>query len=486
MKIGCVYSVDDYDYKLPNYASIPFGIATIATVLKHAGHDPTILVITPQTNISELIGGYIKENRPRLMCLTSVSSQYPRICNIAHSIKETSPSLTVILGGHHATLNPDESIKNSDFDAICIGEGEKAVVEYAARISNNEKPGGINNLWIKNSDDTVEKNDQDPFIQDLDSLPPIDMGLWADWIEDKTRIASILIARGCPNRCSYCSNHALAKVSKGKYVRFRSVAVVIGELKCLIEKNPDLESVFLEAETLCLKIDYLMDLCKALAELNSNRSKPIIFGTNMAVSKLVAYNEELMEYLRKANFKFVNIGLESGSERVRKEILRRPAYTNQEFLDFCVLAKNHEIDCNIFALIGIPGETIKDFQETIKMVRLSEPKHVYLSIFYPYPGTDLYGNAKEMGVLTDELLNPSMERKRALMNLPGFPKNMIQREYLLFPYKAFKGKRTFAEIAAMTVRMFIGTSPALNSIYRKATTNSHIKTLKKRFSPFNY
>jgi len=482
MEIGCVYSADDFADKLPNFSSIPFGISSVAAALKHAGHDPRLLVVTPPTNISDLIGGYIQEHNPRLMCLTAVSTQYPKICAIAKMIKEISPSTAVILGGHHATLNPEESIKFPPFDAICIGEGERAVVEYAAGIQKDERPGGINNLWIKTGRDPVEKNPQDPFIQDLDSLPPIDMRLWDEWIQDKTALASVLVGRGCPNRCAYCSNHALARVAKGKYVRFRSVESVVEEIGRLIELYPDLSRVFLEMETFSVKLDYTFKMCEALEKFNANRDKPIFFGANLAVTRQLGNNHELMKWFKRANFNFFNIGLESGSEKVRNEILRRPAYTNQEFLDFCRLAKSYGITFNLFALLGIPGETVDDFQETIKIIRLSEPQNVLLSIFYPYPGTDLHARVKQMGIWTDDLPDPSMERSRALMDLPGFPKKRIQREFLLFPYKAYKGKKSLAIIAAMMATRYISISPILKPIYMKALTNNYFNALRNRFS----
>jgi radical SAM superfamily enzyme YgiQ (UPF0313 family) len=226
MNISCICSVDDFvsvEKPLPSFASVPFGLSYIATSLKHAGHKVLILVATPETNFSDMISKFVKKYNPRLFCLTSVTSQYHLISDIAKAIKAVDSSIYVLLGGHHTTLNPEETIKEPYFDAICIGEGERAVVEYASYIERNEQPTGISNLWIKNKNEAfVEKNPPAPFIQALDDLPHIDREMWDKWVAETDRMPSVLLGRGCPNKCTYCSNHALAKIAGGRYVRFRS------------------------------------------------------------------------------------------------------------------------------------------------------------------------------------------------------------------------------------------------------------------------
>ena len=141
MNICCVYSVEDFlstEKVLPSFAGVPFGISYIATSLKYAGYNPKMLVFTPQTNVSDMVSKFIKKYNPKLFCLTAVSSQYHLICDIAKTIKEIDSSIYVLLGGQHATLNPDKTFKEPYFDAICIGEGERAVVEYAFQIIMNE------------------------------------------------------------------------------------------------------------------------------------------------------------------------------------------------------------------------------------------------------------------------------------------------------------------------------------------------------------
>lgn len=490
MNIGCVYSVDDYvsaAKPLPSFSAVPFGIASIATVLERAGYGVEMLVFTPETKVRGLLGEYIKKNRPRLFCLTAVTSQYHLISEVARAIKEIDPSIKIILGGHHATLNPGETIEESYFDAICIGEGERAVVEYARLIERGEEPARIANLWIKNEKSGfVEKTPPEPFIEDLDNFPHIDREMWEGWVADPETAPAILLGRGCPNRCTYCSNHALARIAPGRYVRFRPREDVISELEEIAERYPRLKSVYLEVETVSTSLEYAYALCGLLEKFNLKRGKPVTFGVNLVVTKNIVKNcDEFLGRLRKANFKYLNIGLESGSEKIRNEVLRRPEYSNNGLADFCRRAKECGIDVYLFVLMGIPGETRAEFEETIDCVRRCDPAHVYLSIFYPYPGTDLYLKAKEMKLFAGGIVDPLTERRRAVLDLPGFSRRRIRREYLLFPYRAFKGKKPLYRIIPLMLVYYFTMRPRLNSLYRRLVGHKILAGLKSRISTFS-
>lgn len=470
MNICCIYSVEDYvtaEKPLPFPAQIPYGISYIATSLKQAGYNPHIVVFNPETDIYDTVKQIIDKYHPNLFCLTSVTSQYPIIVQIAKTIKLLDESLFVILGGPHATLNPDEAIKEPSFNAICIGEGEKAIVQLASQIDKKTSISNIKNLWVKNEMNIVEKNDTESFIQDLDNIPFIDRELWYGWIANRDRTSSVLVGRGCPNKCSYCSNHSLAKISKGKYVRFRSPENIINEVNEIVGTRRSAQNIYLEAESLSINLKYTFELCDKLEQFNSRLPKPIYFSTNLSITKNVIGNEELFKRLKKANFKYLNIGLESGCERIRSEILRRPKYSNEDIIKFCKLARENDIDINLFVMIGIPGETISDFKQTITCVRECSPQYVYLSIFYPYPGTDLYFASKNMGLFNKNIINPISERKKARLDLPHLGKKQIQREYYLFYYKVFKGKKPIYKVVALTVRHFIMSYPRLNSYFRR-------------------
>ena len=144
-----------------------------------------------------------------------------------------------VLGGHHASLDSDQVIKDGVFDAICVGEGESAIIDLAENIANISTDNHINridNLWyFDRENNNVIKSKSASFRQDLDELPYINRNIWDKWIDNPSDYPAILLGRGCPFKCTYCANHAMAKIADGKYTRFRSPENIVGEIENILE-----------------------------------------------------------------------------------------------------------------------------------------------------------------------------------------------------------------------------------------------------------
>jgi radical SAM superfamily enzyme YgiQ (UPF0313 family) len=137
----------------------------------------------------------------------------------------------------------------------------------------------------------------------------------------------------------------------------------------------------------------------------------------------------------------MEVGLESGSERLRCGVLRRH-YSNDDFFRAVELARNHRMRVNVYNMIGLPGETVQDYWETVEVNRRVCPDQSITSIFYPYPGTDLYETCRSSGLLKDTECQTS-ERWRATLDFPAFRKREIQRAFEWFDYRIYAGRRSW-------------------------------------------
>lgn len=474
MRIACIYTVDSYfsiEHPLVTATEIPFGISMIITVLQQAGHEVDLLVITPDTNLDDCVGKYIIENKPQMFGFTAVSTQYWQAKRVAEYVRRIDPTITLVLGGHHASLNTEKVAADRVFNMICVGEGESAIVELANNFEGSRlKIKKIAGLWV--DDDLtgdLTKNPPKEFQVSLDDLPLINRKIWDDWISRPHDYPSLLLGRGCPFKCTYCANHAMAKLSEGKYVRFRSPENIVSELEYIRSHYRDVERVYLEVETFGANRKASYAIFDALAEYNQSLVKPLKFGVNLALTSSFMKNKErIHETLgkaRAANLVTINIGLESGSERMRKDVLIRPKYTNEELIEFCTIAKTYGIHIIFFVLMGLPEETIDDYMETVRVARAAQPLTCYVSIFFPYLGTDLATHALQVGLVREENLSPRGERTHTELDLPGFSRRRIRFEYIVFWWRVYWGYWSYGKIFANISRSIFRAHPKLYSIF---------------------
>lgn len=442
MNILFIYSYDLHVTEKPllTIEEMHFGISYISSFLKKHEHKTKLLILSEYSGEQnfKLLESYINDFIPDLICFTSIATQYKFLSKIAKYLKEKHPGIFLLIGGVHASLNAEETIKD-DFDAVCLGEGEYSVWELVTQLEQKKTPTKIQNLWIKKTNG-IEKNPNRPFIEDLNILPFPDIDIWIPWLNktpEKHNGITILLGRGCPFMCTYCCNHALKKLAQGNYVRFRSAENIIKEIKEINNKYPNIQNIYLEVETIGVNIKWAEDFCHELGKFNKSIDNQISYRVNLRIIPNMDY-DNLFDIFKKANINHLNIGLESGSERVRKEILNRN-YSNEDIINTVKIARKYGLKVTFYNLMGLPGETEKDFLETIRINKICQPDHYYLSIFYPYPGTDLHKICNKRALLKN--INTTRERVHGILNLPEFPNNRVDHNYIWFDYNIYKDNK---------------------------------------------
>lgn len=412
-----------------------FGISYVSSVLRENGHSTSLVVLDRKygkKNYRTVARG-INRLKPEVVCFTAVNSEFPFICGIANYVKENYPTIFRVVGGVHVSINPREEYLDI-FDALCVGEGEYPTLELVTNISGQESYHDIPNFWFKRNGSFI-KNPPRPFIENISRLPFPDREMWQEWILQPNSRFTLLLGRGCPFSCTYCSNHRLKRIAPGKYVRLRDVQSIVDELNALAAEYPCVKDFYLEVETCGVDSKWLIDLCDGLYTFNRQFETPKTFATNLRVFPNID-DEAIFRHLKRANFTAVSIGLESGNERVRRVILRRE-YSNDDIRRVVGTARRFGIKVGIYNLVGIPGETHEEFRDTLAMNQELQPNWHATSIFFPYEGTDLHRVATEMGILPPDI-DFNNERQRAVLDLPGFPRHAIQHEFDAFHFNVYK------------------------------------------------
>jgi hypothetical protein len=173
----------------------------------------------------------------------------------------------------------------------------------------------------------------------------------------------------------------------------------------------------------------------------------------------------------------VKIGLESGSEIIRREILKRN-YSNKDIIDAVSLARKYGLKVFFYNLIGIPGETLSDFKETLRINRICMPDVSIPHVFFPYPGTELYNLCKDFKLLP-KVLDTDLERCKATLDLKGFSKKQIQDSYVWFDYDVYKGYKPMYKILFKVMVSKLISNTFLHNIYRRFTYLTFFRQFRK-------
>lgn len=437
---------------LLGWDKIQFGLSIIAARLEQGGHQVRCWVVCPDTPLDRIAHEIVDDFGCDMAAASSVTTQFPLISRLCQHIKDFKPSIPILLGGVHASIRPDECIAHPAIDAVCIGEGEDVALAWVNALARGEQPRGIPGAWIKIPGRAeLDRTPSAPFRNDLDQLPLMNLSHWERFIDPADRTLRVVVGRGCPYSCTYCSNHALRRLHTGRYLRFRSPENIVAEISLILERFPDLRSIYLEVETIGASVSWATALCDHLARFNAAREHPIIFRANLAVtSHLVQHHDQLTALLtafRRANLLTVNVGLESGSPRIRAEILNRPAYTNDDLIQFCTAARLYGIGVVLYTLLGLPTETPTEVLKTSAVARACYPQDIAESIFYPYPGTKLHELSAQMHLMDPNHLARTAERARVYLKLKDFPRWRVFFEYVVMSWRVFHGRWKLSRIA---------------------------------------
>lgn len=367
-------------------------IGYLSAALKRAGHTTSLIHITRPPTEDEF-AARLRSEEPDLVAFTSFSHQFPLVKHLAAWAK-AHLGVPAIAGGVHATIDPEDAIAAPGLDFICRGEGEDALVELCERLAAGQDASGVGSIWAKENS-TIVRNPVRPLRHDLDGLAFPDRSIFAfDHLADaKMGMFTVLATRGCPYDCTYCCNHQYQKLyaGQGRYVRQRSVENVLEEIEAGLADYPSLEFVNFIDDTFCLNRKWLSEF----AEKYPRRiGRP--FHGNSRVNLLTA---DTVELLKEAGCQHLAVGIESGDEEFRRQVLGR-GITEGEITAAFALCRKAGIKVSSYNMVGLPFEDRARALKTVKLNAKVRSHAAHVSIFQPYPYTRLYDICVENGFIS--------------------------------------------------------------------------------------
>ena len=346
----------------------------------------------PSLPIWQEVKKAIKDYNPSVLGISIKSQNFTSATIVAKIAKEINPDIQILVGGAHSTMNLQTVFGCEHIDVSCVGEGEVTVVELLKAYENNLPLNNVNGIIFRDSNNKIVHNAPRGYIDDLDTLDfPLKYApkIFKDF--DKYPIEAfsyIFGSRGCPYACTFCESKSMWT----RKVRYRSPENIIDEIKLMYKYG--IRSVNFDDDTFGVSKKNI----KIINQLLHDELPDVTYTCETVVQ--LAKDEEVVKDMRHGGCTSTFVGIESGNNDMLKKI--KKTQTRDECIQAIANLQKHGIEAHAFIMVGFPEETEKTFQETLDFIPKLSPDNVIFSIFTPYPGSDMFYQCKDMGIIDND------------------------------------------------------------------------------------
>ncbi|MBI4551560.1 MAG: B12-binding domain-containing radical SAM protein [Candidatus Latescibacteria bacterium] len=332
--------------------------------------------------------------RPRQEFRTLLDTRHPSVvglyCNLMTKptvlrmmAEAKAAGATVIVGGPEPPYYAEQFLEHGA-DVVVIGEGETALEDLLPAIQQRgaHDLSAVRGIVYRTDDGTVVRTEDRPYVPDLNALPwpdraAIDIRQYLDVWRAHHGLGSIslITARGCPYRCTWCSHSVF-----GETHRRRAPALVADEVAHLVETyRPDM--LWMADDVFTINHRWLFQY----ADEMSRRGLRIPFE---CISRADRLNEPVIETLAGLGCFRVWIGSESGSQRILDAMKRD--VTVECIRSMTKTAQRHGLQVGLFVMLGYEGEDVSDIDATIQHLKQTGADTFLTTVAYPINGTPYY------------------------------------------------------------------------------------------------
>lgn len=395
----------------------PMGMAYLGAAVRKAGYEVKLLDTVCEdayceTRLNDHICRYglpyhhivekVKAFDPQVVGLSCIfSNQWPALRDIAMRLRAQLPGLIIVAGGAHPTFLPVRSMEDAPLDYIIKGEGEQSFVDLLDRLKLDKPIDQVDGL-VWREGDQIRENPKTGYIKDLDSIPfpaydllpmekyfkyalPMSYGFLS------ARNVPMVTSRGCPHKCSFCSSTNLW----GNRFRMRSPENVLEEMDWLVDTYGIREIKF-QDDNLTAGRDRARKIFQAMID----RPWHLHWNTPNGIATWTL-DEEIISLAKRSGCYSLTMAIESGDQEVIDKIVKKPIKLENVIKVNDIMKKNR-IHRSAYFIIGFPGETREQIQNTIDLGRKLKLDARAVFIYNPLPGSELFEECVRRGYVTEE------------------------------------------------------------------------------------
>ena len=438
MRVLFVEPPKDIWFVMGEYLPPPYGIIQLAAYLEKEAKDTEIEVLDCNAKKVDWKGleQRIESFKPDIVASSALST-----CNtyvVARTLetaKRINPNILTVTGGQHFTVTAQESLEAyPEIDVIVRGEGEQTLTELVQNASKKTAFPKIPGMSFRHKGQILHNPDR-PLIEDLEALPYPGYHLVKDTVNKyhfaamagpNAHYALIEGSRGCPHSCTFCTQW---RHWQGKW-RLKSTKRIADEM-AFCYNNYGSRFIWLTDDNLGAG-----NRVKEVADEIVQKGFPddLMWFVQARCDDIVR-NEKTLPLLRKSGLRWVLLGVESPTKSTLEDF--KKDMTAEDAKKAVRLLKENDIAAHTMFIIGERKDTAESIAHLREFVKELDPDFAIFTILTPFPGTEVYNEAKRNGWIEDADWS-HYDMVHATMPTETLTANEVQEELYLC-YRSFYG-----------------------------------------------
>lgn len=339
---------------------------------------------------------HIEQFNPNVVGISCATPLVYPAHRIAKTVKSVSPQITVVMGGPHPSVLPEETIADENVNIVVRGEGEITLFELVKAIESGSGLDSVLGITYRDNGNIVSTQNR-PLNADLDSLPLpsrhlIPINKYHPQVDIYSRLpwTNMLTSRGCPYNCIFCASR---RISGHKY-RVRSPEKVVEEIDVLVSQY-GIRNIGMADDNFIVDRKRTERICDMLIKEGYNRKADWV-----CAARADGVDGPLLKKMRAAGCRCICVGIETGSQRLMNILKKHLKLEKVE--EGVKMMRKARIKVRGTFMLGIPTETEEETLQTINFAKKLNLDFAKFNIITPYPGTELYKIAKERGLVGED------------------------------------------------------------------------------------
>jgi len=332
--------------------------------------------------------------------------------------RERFPHATLVVGGPHAAIYPEETLRASVADYVVAGDGEDVLLDLVKALQAQETVPELQGLWRRKGDGIVKPLVPTAMVKDLEAIPVPDRTLlpykkYSSILTPADYETTMITSRGCPYKCVFC------KMDVQK-VYARTAAQVVEEFRQI--EALGIKDVQVYDDTFTWGHKRALDICDGIIEAG--------IKVNWAIRDRVnRVTPELYAKLKQAGCNRVHFGVETGSPRILKNSGKFMKL--EQVHEGLRIAKSVNMTVMTYFMFGFLEETPEDARMTIELTKTLNPDYVSFGVLVPYPGTEIYREGLERGIIPRDYWRDFALQPEPDYTIPHLIEDVMDRKTLI-------------------------------------------------------